>query len=157
MSDTVAYIKKLGADQSVPFDLLELADPSRERITEYLKTGICYVAGIESQVVGVLLLNKLNEETMEITNIAVKENLHGQGIGKKLVHFAERQSHSEGFRKLMIATGNSSIDQLALYQRFGFEMLEIQKNFFLKNYKEPIFENGIQCKHKIVLEKQLID
>ena len=150
-------VKKLEADQSVPFELLELADPSRERIKEYLSIGTCYVANIRSQVVGALLLDKVNEETVEIANIAVKENMQGQGIGKKLLQFAESQSRKEGFRKLMIGTGNSSISQLALYQKVGFEIIKIENNFFLENYNEPIFENGIQCKHKIVLEKFIRD
>lgn len=34
-------------------------------------------------------------------------------------------------------------------------MTEIKKNFFVDKYKEPIFENGIKCKHMVVLAKTL--
>ncbi|MBB3060531.1 hypothetical protein [Microbulbifer rhizosphaerae] len=34
--------------------------------------------------------------------------------------------------------------QLTFYQRQGFRVERIDKNFFLKSYPEPIVENGIQ-------------
>jgi hypothetical protein len=36
--------------------------------------------------------------------------------------------------------------QLAYYQREGFRVSAIDRNFFLDNYPEPIYENGIQHK-----------
>ena len=59
------------------------------------------------------------------------------------------------YKKLIIATGNSSTRQLAIYKNAGFERSEIIKNFFVEHYDEPIFENNIQCKHKLVLEMNL--
>lgn len=58
-----------------------------------------------------------------------------------------------GCTNLITGTGNSRIGQLDLYQKEGFDIPKIVKNFFLKNYKEPIFENGIQYKHRFKLEK----
>jgi hypothetical protein len=34
--------------------------------------------------------------------------------------------------------------QLAFYQRHGFRVTSIDRDFFIKNYSEPIFEDGIQ-------------
>ena len=34
--------------------------------------------------------------------------------------------------------------QLAFYQRQGFRATGIDRDFFVKNYPEPIFEDGIQ-------------
>ena len=33
---------------------------------------------------------------------------------------------------------------MAFYQRYGFRVTSIDHDFFVKNYPEPIFENGIQ-------------
>ena len=63
----------------------------------------------------------------------------------------------EGFKSICIGTSNASIGQLYLYQKQGFEIFKIEKKFFLKNYNQEIFENGIQCKHMLYLEKSLID
>ncbi|WP_331435775.1 hypothetical protein [Photobacterium gaetbulicola] len=44
--------------------------------------------------------------------------------------------------------------QLAFYQREGFRVVGIDKDFFLDHYDEPVMENGIQ--HKDMLRLQLI-
>jgi len=154
VKDSQLHIEKIIERSEIPFDLLDTADPSRSRINEYLKTGTCYVAKIDFRVVGVLVLNQIDSASMEVKNIAVNENEQGKGFGKALLGYAEVVSRALGYEKLVIGTGNSSLHQLALYQKEGFEMCEILKDFFVKNYSEPIFENGIQCKHMVVLEKK---
>ena len=72
-----------------------------------------------------------------------------------LLEYSEKTSRNLGFQKIIIGTGNSSIGQLALYQKQGFEMERIEKNFFTKNYPEEIIENGILCKHMVILEKTI--
>lgn len=57
-----------------------------------------------------------------------------------------------GFETVEIGTGNSSIDQLAFYQKCGFRIAAIDPDFFIRHYPEPIFENGIQCRDMIRLE-----
>ena len=155
MKDSRLHIEQIKENSRIPFDLLELADPSRRQINEYLKTGTCYVAKADSKVIGVIVLNQIDSTSIEIKNIAIDENEQGKGFGKALLRYSELVSRELGFDRLVIGTGNSSLDQLALYQKEGFEMCEIQKDFFIKNYSQPIFENGIQCKHMVILEKNL--
>lgn len=155
LKDLRLHIEKIKENSYIPFDLLELADPSRIRINEYLKTGTCYVAKDDSKVIGVLVLHPIDSTSIEIKNIAVDESEQGKGFGKELLRYSDLVSRELGFEKLVIGTGNSSLDQLALYQKEGFEMCAIQRDFFIKNYTDPIFENGIQCKHMVLLEKNL--
>ena len=83
----------------------------------------------------------------------MKEAAQGKGIGSTLLRHAVTVARASGFERLIIGTGNSSIRrQLALYQRRGFELCRIERDFFVRNYPEPIFENGIRCKHLVVLE-----
>lgn len=155
MSTPQLHINPISEKDAIPFHLLELADPSREHINSYLENGTCYIAKLGSQSIGALVLERVNETTLEIKNIAISESEQGKGYGKVLLLHAEELSRQESYKKLIIATGNSSIGQLALYQKAGFEIDGIEKNFFLENYIDPIFENGIQCKHKIFLSKKL--
>ncbi|NMM47679.1 GNAT family N-acetyltransferase [Flammeovirgaceae bacterium KN852] len=136
-------------------ELLLTADPSIELINSYLKPGSCHIAQLNSEIVGVLVLNTINPETLEIKNIAVHESQQGKGIGNALLAYSEKISRESGYKKLVIGTGNSSFRQLNIYQKAGFEIDRIKKNYFTDNYEEPIFENGIQCKHLIILEKEL--
>lgn len=155
MTIELLNIDKANHYQEIPFGLLELADPSRSQINEYLESGHCYVAKLNSQTIGVLILKELTPTSVEIKNIAIDELFQGKGYGKQLLKYADEISRKLNYEKIIIGTGNSSIGQLSLYQKEGFEMSHIKKDFFLDNYKEPIFENDIQCKHMVVLEKKI--
>lgn len=149
------FIRKLKEHETPPFELLLLADPSREMVEEYLAIGECRVVEMAGKIVGVYVLARLDVETMEIMNVAVHERLHRQGIGKRLIGDAIQTAQKLGYQSLEVGTGNSSIGQLALYQKCGFRMESVIKDFFTDNYEEEIFENGIQCRDMIRLVKEL--
>lgn len=144
-------IQKLGVRDSPPMDLLLLADPSRKLIERYLQKGQCFIAKMEGEVVGVYVLHPTNSTTIELINIAVAEGVQGKGIGKQLTLHAIENAESQGYRVMEVGTGNSSIGQLALYQKCGFRITEVECDFFVKNYSEKIMENGIQCRDMIRL------
>lgn len=155
MVNTGISIERLTDLNAAPVELLQLADPSIGQINQYLHNGYCFIARSGSAVVGVMILVDQIAGSIEIKNIAVAGNWQGKGIGKQLLQFAASFALQHSYSRLIIGTGNSSIGQLALYQKMGFEITGIRKNFFLIHYNEPIFENGIQCKHMIMLEKDL--
>lgn len=148
-------IQLLEQQDSLPYDLLLLADPSREMIDTYIRHSRVYVALISDIRVGVYVLTPLDAKKAEVKNIAVHESWQGRGLGKQLLADAAVKARELGFETLVIGTGNSSVAQLYLYQRSGFEITAIRKDFFVQHYPEPIYENGIACKHMIVLEKEL--
>ena len=131
--------------------LLLLADPSEEQVMSYALKGECYVAVEAGEVVGVYVLLQKDEHTAEIMNVAVAEPRQGKGLGKKLILHALEVAKSLGMKKVEIGTGNSSIGQLALYENCGFQMTSIIENYFIDNYPDPIFENGIQCRDMVRL------
>ncbi|MNE59655.1 putative N-acetyltransferase YvbK [compost metagenome] len=109
----------------------------------------------ETAIIGVYALLPLDNGVAEIKNIAVHNDCQGKGIGKLLLNNAIQVASEKQFETLIIGTANSSVGQLYLYQKCGFEIASIKKNFFLENYPDPIFENGIQCKHMIIPAKNL--
>ncbi|WP_409345141.1 GNAT family N-acetyltransferase [Paenibacillus sp. MBLB4367] len=138
-------IRKMEENDMVPYDLLTLADPNLYLVKSYMKRGVTYLAQLEEETVGVYVLIDTRPETMELVNIAVDEKFHGMGIGKKLVLHAIESAKSTGVKTLEIGTGNSSLSQLGLYQKCGFRLTGIDKDFFVRHYDEEIYENGIQC------------
>jgi ribosomal protein S18 acetylase RimI-like enzyme len=148
-------IRPLSSEETPPFDLLLLADPSVKMVEKYIFASSVYVAIIDIQIVGVLALLPIDETLIEIKNIAVLETHQGKGIGKKLLAFAFSEAKEKGFQDIQIGTANSSIGQLALYQKMGFEMDHIIKSFFTDNYPEPMYENGILVRDMVVLKKAL--
>src|SRR5699024_5191373 len=148
-------IRKLNIREKPPMELLLLADPSKEIIEEYVNRGECFVAKSEQQTVGVYVLLPTRPETVELVNVAVTENQHGKGIGKQLVMSAINAAKTRGYKTIEIGTGNSSIGQLALYQKYGFRITGVDTDFFIRHYPEEIFENGIQCRDMIRLSQDL--
>lgn len=148
-------IRKLGLNEKPPMELLLSADPSQRLVEEYLQRGDCYVAEVDNQIIGVYVLAATSLDTIELINIAVLEAWSGKGFGKQLVMNAIERATKEGYKVIEVGTGNSSIGQLALYQKCGFRMDAVEKDFFLQHYSEEIWENGIQCRDKIQLSQQL--
>ncbi len=136
-------------------DLLILADPSEEMIQKYLSDGETYIAEIEGNVVGIYVFVSSGEGTAEIMNISVRDKFQGKGIGKKLILDAINRIKQAGYTRIEIGTGNSSISQLALYQKCGFRITGIDRDFFILNYPDVIMENGIQCVDMIRLSLDL--
>lgn len=148
-------VKKLSGDDEVPYELLLLADPSIEIINDYIYREDCYVAYINNNIVGVYVIIKTRPLTLELVSIAVNEVYQGKGIGKSLILSAIDVARKEKAKVLEVGTGNSGISQLALYQKCGFRMVSIDRDFFKKHYRESIMENGIQCIDMIRLSMDL--
>ncbi|WP_339182593.1 GNAT family N-acetyltransferase [Oceanobacillus sp. FSL W7-1293] len=148
-------IRTLDSGEALPMNLLMLADPSERLIRDYTFRGVCYVLEKEEEVVGVYVLLPTRPDTVELVNVAVDEAYHGQGLGKQLVLHAIQTAKQQGYRTIEIGTGNSGVAQLALYQKCGFRMVSIDRDFFLRHYEKPIFENGIQVIDMVRLEMNL--
>lgn len=136
-------------------DLLLVADPSRGQVEGYLVNSTIFVYEDGDEVVGVIVLKMHDESYSEIMNVAVRDSHRGRGIAKELMKHAVNVSKDAGVSHVDIATANSSINQLALYQKSGFRISEINKNHFLDHYETPIWENGIQAKDQLVLTYEL--
>jgi ribosomal protein S18 acetylase RimI-like enzyme len=148
-------IRPLSSEETLPYDLLILADPSVKMVGKYIFASSVYIAVLAEQIVGVLALFPIDKNLIEIKNIAVAETHQGKGIGKKLLEYAFSEAKEKGFQDIQIGTANSSIEQLALYQKMGFEMDSIIKSFFIDNYPEPMYENGILVRDMVVLKRKL--
>jgi len=148
-------IRKLNRDEKPPMNLLLLADPSQRIVKEYVKRGECFVAEIDKQTIGVYVLLPTRPDTVELVNIAIAEDHQGKGLGKQLVMDAIETARSSGYKTIEVGTGNSSIGQLALYQKCGFRINGVDIDFFIRHYPQEIFENGIQCRDMIRLSQDL--
>ena len=145
-------IRLLQSTETPPYELLLLADPSRRIIDDYLKRGDCFLIEENGRAVGAYVLLPTRPETVELVNIAVAEAQQGKGIGKKLIFHAIERARDGVCKTLEVGTGNSSLPQLALYQKCGFRMTGIDRDFFIRHYNEEIWENGIQCRDMVRME-----
>ncbi|ART75026.1 GNAT family N-acetyltransferase [Sutcliffiella horikoshii] len=134
---------------------LIMADESETVVKEYIAEGQMFVIILGGGMVGgVALFVEELADVVELKNIALDPQFRGLGLGKQVIDLSFEIFREQGFRKMMVGTANSSIANLAFYQKAGFRMAEIRKDFFLK-YPEPIFEDGIQAVDMVVFERVL--
>lgn len=126
-----------------PLDLLLLADPSEDKIRSYLSGSRCFIVSRDAVVVGACVIQPLSEDAYELMSIAVHPDHQKSGYGTALLQWVLDFYRGSGARRLEVGTGTFGY-QLAFYQRHGFRVTTIDHDFFVRNYPEPIFEDGIQ-------------
>ena len=142
-------ISELNTKSDAPMDLLLLADPSEKLVKSYLEKGTCYTAELDGETVGVILIMETKPHTIEVMNLAVKEQLHNKGIGKQLLLYVIEEIKKGDTKTIEIGTGNPGVVQMLLYQKCGFRIVGIDFDFFRRTHPEPIYENGIECRDMI--------
>ena len=149
MTDSITKIKEIKASEA-PMGLLLQADPSIKKVEDYLRQSKCFIATLKGQVVGVCIVKPVSEDTHELMNISVAPEYQKIGIGRKLLQYVIIATRKAKVKRLEVGTGTFGY-QLAFYQREGFRVYSIEKDFFLINYEEPIYEDGIQLKDMLRL------
>lgn len=130
--------------------LLLEADPSWQQVSTYLlQSNLFFMCNDQAQIIAQLCLFKIDDQA-EIKNLAVDSCYQGQGLAKALIQSAIAESKGQNIQILWVKTGNSSLDQLALYQKCGFRLSHIEPDVF-RDYPEPIYEHGIRCLDQVVL------
>lgn len=126
-----------------PMALLLLADPSEDKIRAYLPGSRCFVASNGAEMVAACVVKPLGGGIHELMSIAVPPDHQKQGHGAALLQWVIGFFRNAGAHRLEVGTGSFGY-QLAFYQRHGFRVSGIERDFFVNNYLAPIFEDGIQ-------------
>lgn len=149
-------IHKLKNDDSIPFDLLLVADETKEAIEKYIYQSTIYSAFINECLtpVGVFALFKINDEQIEIKNIGVLELYQCRGIGSFLIEKIKEIAEENSYREIIVGTPDTGIKQIKFYEKNGFKKFAIKKNFFPKNYANTIIEDGVILKDMVMLKMQ---
>ncbi len=118
-------IKKMNSNDTIPYDLLYLADPSIDMVERYISEGECHIAIVKNETVGVYLLSRKSLDTLEIVNIAVRESCQNTGIGKLLVENAVNISKSKGACYLEVGTVTQVYHSSLFTKNVDLESLEM--------------------------------
>jgi len=94
------------------------------------------------------------EDESEIEYIAVVSGLRGRGYGKAIIAALLEEARQRGVSSLLVGTANSSLDTIAFYQKCGFRMDSVRRDFF-SYVQPPITENGIPMRDMLVLRYDL--
>ncbi|MBD2230502.1 GNAT family N-acetyltransferase [Phormidium tenue] len=138
-----------------PWPLLLDADPSRSLIEAYIHQSTVMGLLAEESVIAVVVLLPRDRQVVEVMNIAVAPSHQGKKLGKLLLAAAVERSRQQGAKRMIVGTGTAGIGQLAFYQKMGFRMESIDRDYFVRHYPEPIYENGIWCRDRVILTLDL--
>lgn len=149
---SIVLLKK---EEVLPYPLLLLADETVKAIDKYVLDSNVYVLREADKELAVFCLYQVSETTVELKNIAVSSELQGKGIGSILIKEIISICKGEGYSHLIVGTADTGVDQIRFYERNGFVKYDVRKEFFLKNYDEPIIENGVQLVDMVMLEMKI--
>jgi ribosomal protein S18 acetylase RimI-like enzyme len=157
MKSPLYTIHKLQSSDPLPFDLLLLADETNAAIEKYIHDSEVHIATENESLkpIAVFALYKISADEIEIKNIAVAENVQSTGIGSFLINEIKRIVTKDGYTSIIVGTPDCSDRQLRFYEKNGFSRYDIKKDFFIKNYAEPIIENGMMLRDMVMLKMKL--
>lgn len=67
-----------------------------------------------------LLALMYEPETLFIYSVAVHPDFQRQGLGHRLMAFAEEQAHQAGIRRIRLYTNEHMVENIALYLKLGY-------------------------------------
>ena len=132
--------------------LLLLADEQEDMIDRYIENGTMYVLD-DNGVKGECIVIDAGSNILEIKNIAIRPYFQRKGYGKALIDFIV-DKYKKKYSVLQVGTGDSPLI-IHFYEKCGFIRSHRIKNFFVNNYKNPIYECGIQLIDMIYLKRKL--
>jgi ribosomal protein S18 acetylase RimI-like enzyme len=131
--------------------ILRDADEDDQRIRTTLANDAytTYAAFDGEQMVGAATVCWQEHES-EIEYIAVAPSVRGQGYGKAIMAALLEEAQLRNVRTVLVGTGNSSWDTIAFYQKCGFRMDHVRKDYF-DYIQPPLIEDGIRLQDMLVL------
>lgn len=134
--------------------------PTRNTAEAALERGDLFVAEAEGMIIGTAIINQQqvdvykdakwqydvpDDEVMVLHTLVISPRVTGKGYGRKFVGYYEAFARSHGCRYLRIDTNERNVNARALYQKLGYEEIDMV----------PCVFNGIEGVHLVLLEKKL--
>lgn len=160
MSDEVRLRRvAAGEDREAYLPLLLLAD-ELEPLRRYLGYGDLYVLEDEAgEAPGVTLTLPYGDEpgTVELKNVAVAPGRQNRGLGKRMLAAVLDDLRARGIHRAVVGTSNGGIGQIAFYQKAGFRLWRIERDYFTveKGYNPEERENGLAHRDMVWFDQDL--
>jgi ribosomal protein S18 acetylase RimI-like enzyme len=137
--------------------LLELADEP-EPLRAYLQDGDLFgLVGADGSPLGAVLAIHESSDRAELRAVAVDEAVQGQGVGSLMVSTVLFVLASRGTRTVRVGTASSGVRQLAFYQRCGFRLSHVERDYFTaeKGYPSGLTEHGIAIRDMVWMDREV--
>lgn len=133
-------IRKIDHGKEDFWDMLLLADPCREMVERYLYTGELYALYSGGKAVCECVMHERDDGAIELKNLATLPQAQRQGHATALLQEMFR-IYGARYGKMYVGTCGAE----NFYTSLGFHYAYCEKDFFTRNYPEPVIDNGVQC------------
>lgn len=142
--------------------LLLLADEP-EPLRGYLQEGDLYVfwgtVGRYREPLGATHVLPVPDDaaTAELKAVAIAQDQHNKGLGQKMLAAVLADLRQRGTRRAIVGTSNAGIGQIAFYQKAGFRLWRIERDYFTpeKGYDPAERENGLPHRDMVWFDRAL--
>ncbi len=100
-----------------------IGKPPGPMLDDYIRLideGAVSVLEAPDGVIAGLIVVLANPDHLLLDNVAVRPDRQGQGIGRRLIAFAESEARRLGFAELRLYTHATMTENITLYRRLGF-------------------------------------
>lgn len=98
-------------------DEVVLSNPQKEIID---KGGLIFYAKYNNEIIGTVSLLKVNDNTFELSKMAVSDKAQGLGIGNKLLIHCLTVAEESNIKKVILYSNRKLLPAIHLYKKFGF-------------------------------------
>lgn len=95
---------------------LKFLDAYREEEANFLHIGC--VDNVSDKLIGGLIMAPLNNEEIRIMQVAVDVVRQGEGIGRKLIEYAETVAKEIGYERMVM---HAMLSVVGFYEKLGFK------------------------------------
>jgi ribosomal protein S18 acetylase RimI-like enzyme len=157
-SDTTMRIVAAGPERDAYLPLIFLADDSEAQVRGYYQQGTLFASdAADGRPAGMILVIDEPDGAVELKAVAVDESLHGQGVGSRMLRAVLAELRARGVARVIVGTSSAGVGQLAYYQKAGFRLWKIERDFFspARGYPDGIEENGIPLRDMVWMDQEL--
>lgn len=127
---------------------LKFLDSFREQEAGFLHIGC--IDSVSDKLIGGLIMVPVDNEEIRIMQVAVDDTRQGEGIGKKLIEYAEKTAKEIGYSRMVM---HAMLSVVGFYEKLGFrqdsdlfEEKALTLSVWLKTFK-PTGSIHYQQKH----------
>jgi GNAT superfamily N-acetyltransferase len=146
---TLVEVRGREVEAVVPLLLLaESSEPSLRWSLNHM-ADVIYRADLDGRPVGSATM-RWQGDPAEIIELAVAAEQQGRGLGRRLIQLLANEARRRGKQRLIVGTANSSIGNIAFYQKCGLRMDHVRHDYF-RYERRPVFDTKSRCCRRIAL------
>ena len=137
---------------SIMHDALSIPARLWQLINDPINTT--YAAYQATELVGAAILRWSDNSEIEV--LSVDRGKRGQGIGKDIISALIEEARNKNAASLLVGTSSMSLENIMFYQKCGFRMSHVRRDYFVNTYPEQTWEwRGVPLRDMIVFEYRL--